>query len=92
MGGISTALHPDTGKPQIFIYDGHPGGVGIAEKGYELIERLWQVTLDSVRACPCQDGCPSCIQSPKCGNNNKPLDKKAAQILLESLVGRQHGL
>ena len=86
MGGISTALHPDTGKPQIFIYDGHPGGVGIAEKGYELIERLWQVTLDSVRACPCQDGCPSCIQSPKCGNNNKPLDKKAAQILLESLV------
>jgi DEAD/DEAH box helicase domain-containing protein len=86
MGGISTALHYDTGKPQIFIYDGHPGGVGIAEKGYELIDELWRATLDSVRACPCQEGCPSCIQSPKCGNNNKPLDKKAAVLLLESLV------
>jgi len=87
IGGISTPLHPDTGKPQIFIYDGHPGGVGIAEKGYELIERLWRVTLDSVRNCPCQEGCPSCIQSPKCGNNNKPLDKNGARLLLERLVG-----
>ncbi|MDP2918769.1 MAG: DEAD/DEAH box helicase [Dehalococcoidia bacterium] len=86
IGGISTPLHPDTGKPQIFIYDGHPGGVGIAEKGYELIEELWRTTLDSVKACPCQEGCPSCIQSPKCGNNNKPLDKRAAVLLLESLV------
>jgi len=86
IGGVSTPLHPDTGKPQVFIYDGHPGGVGIAEKGYEMIEELWRATLDTVRSCPCQDGCPSCIQSPKCGNNNKPLDKKAAQWLLESLV------
>jgi DEAD/DEAH box helicase domain-containing protein len=86
LGGVSTPLHPDTGKPQIFIYDGHPGGVGIAEKGYDIIEELWGVTLDTVRECPCQDGCPSCIQSPKCGNNNKPLDKKAARLLLEALV------
>jgi len=86
IGGISTPLHPDTGKPQIFIYDGHPGGVGIAEKGYELISELWRATLSAIRECPCQEGCPSCIQSPKCGNNNKPLDKKAAQWLLESLV------
>ncbi|MBN2075910.1 MAG: DUF1998 domain-containing protein, partial [Dehalococcoidales bacterium] len=86
IGGVSTPLHPDTGKPQVFIYDGHPGGVGIAEKGYELIEELWNATLDTIRSCPCQDGCPSCIQSPKCGNNNKPLDKKAAQWLLQSLV------
>jgi DEAD/DEAH box helicase domain-containing protein len=86
IGGVSTPLHPDTGKPQVFIYDGHPGGVGIAEKGYEMIEELWRATLDTVRGCPCKDGCPSCIQSPKCGNNNKPLDKKAAQWLLESLV------
>jgi len=63
-----------------------PGGVGIAEKGFELIEQLWQVTLDNIKECPCQDGCPSCIQSPKCGNNNKPLDKKVAQILLEGLL------
>jgi DEAD/DEAH box helicase domain-containing protein len=89
IGGISTPLHPDTGKPQIFIYDGHPGGVGIAEKGYEMIEELWRATLDTVRNCPCQDGCPSCIQSPKCGNNNKPLDKKAARLLLESLASKK---
>ncbi|HXY74615.1 MAG TPA: Zn-binding domain-containing protein, partial [Dehalococcoidales bacterium] len=86
IGGLSTPLHPDTGKPQIFIHDGHPGGVGIAEKGYEIITELWQATLDTVKNCPCQEGCPSCIQSPKCGNNNKPLDKKAALILLEQLV------
>jgi len=60
--------------------------VGIAEKGYERIEDLWQATLELVKECPCLEGCPSCIQSPKCGNNNKPLDKKAAQILLRSLV------
>jgi DEAD/DEAH box helicase domain-containing protein len=89
IGGISTPLHPDTGKPQIFIYDGHPGGVGIAEKGYELINELWQATLSAIRECPCQEGCPSCIQSPKCGNNNKPLDKKAAQWLLESLASKK---
>jgi len=88
IGGVSTALHPDTGKPQIFIYDAYPGGIGIAEKGFELVEELWQTTLKTVTECPCQEGCPSCIQSPKCGNNNKPLDKRAAQILLEGLLGR----
>jgi DEAD/DEAH box helicase domain-containing protein len=86
IGGVSTIMHSDTAQPEIFIYDGHPGGVGIAEKGFELIEQLWQVTLDNIKECPCQDGCPSCIQSPKCGNNNKPLDKKVAQILLEGLL------
>ena len=86
IAGVSTPLHPDTGKAQIFIYDAYPGGIGIAEKGFELVEKLWQATLDAITACPCQEGCPSCIQSPKCGNNNKPLDKKAAQILLEGLL------
>jgi DEAD/DEAH box helicase domain-containing protein len=86
IGGVSTPLHPDTGQAQIFIYDAYPGGIGIAEKGFELVEKLWQATLDAITACPCQEGCPSCIQSPKCGNNNKPLDKKAAQILLEGLL------
>ncbi|MDD5287860.1 MAG: DEAD/DEAH box helicase, partial [Dehalococcoidales bacterium] len=88
IGGVSTVFHADTGKAQIFIYDGHPGGVGIAEKGFELIEQLWQVTLDTVKECPCEDGCPGCIQSPKCGNNNQPLDKKAAQVLLEGLLSK----
>jgi DEAD/DEAH box helicase domain-containing protein len=88
IGGVSTPFHPDTGKAQIFIYDAHPGGIGIAEKGYELIQDLWEATYRAIAECPCQDGCPSCIQSPKCGNNNEPLDKKAAIILLEALTGR----
>jgi DEAD/DEAH box helicase domain-containing protein len=88
IGGVSTPLHPDTGKPQIFIYDAYPGGVGIVEKGFEIIEDLWKATLRVVTECPCLDGCPSCVQSPKCGNNNKPLDKKAAKILLEGLLGK----
>ncbi len=86
IGGVSTPFHPDTGKAQIFIYDAHPGGIGIAEKGFEMITELWQATLKAVEACPCADGCPSCVQSPKCGNNNQPLDKEAAIVLLEELV------
>ncbi len=87
IGGVSTPLHPDTGQAQVFIYDAYPGGVGIAEKGFEMITELWQATLKVIAECPCQEGCPSCIQSPKCGNNNKPLDKAAAKILLEGLLG-----
>jgi DEAD/DEAH box helicase domain-containing protein len=86
IGGVSTSFHPDTAKAQIFIYDAHPGGIGIAEKGFEMITELWQATLKVVQECPCVDGCPSCIQSPKCGNNNQPLDKEAAILLLEELV------
>ena len=86
IGGVSTPFHPDTGKAQIFIYDAYPGGIDIAEKGFDLIEELWQATLEAITECPCQEGCPSCIQSPKCGNNNKPLDKKAAQMLLKGLL------
>jgi DEAD/DEAH box helicase domain-containing protein len=89
IGGVSTPLHPDTGKPQIFIYDAYPGGIGIAEKGFDLVEELWQTTLKAIKECPCEDGCPSCVQSPKCGNNNKPLDKKAAQVLLEGLLSNK---
>ena len=86
IGGLSHRAHPDTGKTQVFIYDAYPGGVGIAEKGYELIQGLWQATLDAIIACPCQEGCPSCIQSPKCGNNNETLDKKAAHFILAELT------
>jgi DEAD/DEAH box helicase domain-containing protein len=87
IGGVSTPMHADTGRAQVFIYDAHPGGMGIAEKGYELIEDLWRATLALVSECPCQEGCPSCVQSPKCGNNNQPLDKKAARVILGELVG-----
>ncbi|MFQ5860160.1 MAG: DEAD/DEAH box helicase [Dehalococcoidia bacterium] len=86
IGGVSTPLHPDTGRPQVFIYDGHPGGIGITERGYQLIEELWAATGRVVRECPCTDGCPSCIQSPKCGNNNQPLDKRVCLTLLETLL------
>jgi len=86
IGGVSTAFHPDTDKAQIFIYDAHPGGIGIAEKGFEMITELWQATLKAVETCPCADGCPSCVQSPKCGNNNQPLDKEAAIVLLKELM------
>jgi DEAD/DEAH box helicase domain-containing protein len=89
IGGVSTPLHPDTGRPQVFIYDAYPGGIGIAEKGFDLVEELWQTTLKAIKECPCQEGCPSCVQSPKCGNNNKPLDKKAAQVLLEGLLSKK---
>lgn len=86
IGGLSTALHPDTGKPQIFIYDGFPGGIGISEKGFTLLESLWKATLETIQECPCEFGCPSCVQSPKCGNNNEPLDKRGAEILLSELL------
>jgi len=86
IGGVSTPFHPDTGRAQIFIYDAHPGGIGITEKGFETITDLWKATLKAVQECPCADGCPACIQSPKCGNNNQPLDKEAAVVLLEDLV------
>ncbi|MBE9513854.1 MAG: DUF1998 domain-containing protein, partial [Chloroflexi bacterium] len=85
VGGVSIPLHPDTGKAQVFIYDAYPGGIGIAEKGFEVVEELWEATLKLVQQCPCEDGCPGCIQSPKCGNNNQPLDKRAAVIILQGL-------
>lgn len=86
IGGVSTISEYGTGVPRVYIHDAYPGGVGIAEMGYELVERLWQATLALVRDCPCVDGCPSCIQSPKCGNNNDPLDKAGAIALLEALA------
>jgi DEAD/DEAH box helicase domain-containing protein len=91
IGGVSTPFHPDTRKAQIFIYDAYPGGIGIAEKGFDLVDELWQVSLKVLAECPCQGGCPSCIQSPKCGNNNDPLDKKAGQVLLEGLLRATRG-
>lgn len=88
IGGLSTPNHQDTGKPQIFIYDGFPGGVGIAEKAFKLLPQLWEGTRRTIEECPCEAGCPSCIHSPKCGNNNEPLDKEAALIILHGLLER----
>ncbi|HZT40788.1 MAG TPA: DEAD/DEAH box helicase [Chthonomonadaceae bacterium] len=86
VGGVSHPDHPDTGLPTIFIYDGYPGGVGIAEATYATLDELLQATLEIITDCPCAEGCPSCVQSPKCGNNNEPLDKRGARRLLELLL------
>jgi DEAD/DEAH box helicase domain-containing protein len=85
IGGLSTNSHADTGRPTIFVYDGHPGGVGIAERGFDRFEDWVADTARMLAACPCSDGCPSCVQSPKCGNLNDMLDKAGARELLERL-------
>ena len=82
VGGVSMAQHPQTGEPTIFVYDGYPGGAGIAELGFEAAQQHVRATLDLVAACACDDGCPSCVQSPKCGNWNEYLDKGGAITLL----------
>lgn len=87
IGGLSTAMHPQTGCSTIFIYDGHPGGVGITERGFEQFERLVADASRLIGECKCEGGCPSCVQSPKCGNLNEPLHKAGALKLLRSLAG-----
>lgn len=91
VGGISTARHADTGEPTIVIYDGYPGGAGIAELGFEVAADHWAMTADLVAACPCHTGCPSCVQSPKCGNGNEPLDKLGAVRMLSALTQASAG-
>ena len=86
VGGVSTMLQSDTGLPTIAIYDGYPGGAGIADLGYEAADRHLHTTLDALQSCGCPDGCPSCVQSPKCGNFNEPLDKAGAIRLLEVIL------
>lgn len=86
LGGVSSPLHRDTNEPTIFIYDGYKGGIGLSEKLYTLLPELLQTTLNLIQDCQCKDGCPSCIYSPKCGNNNEPLSKQAAIVLLKQLI------
>jgi DEAD/DEAH box helicase domain-containing protein len=86
IGGISTPEHPQVCKAAVFIYDGHPGGVGLAHRAFEVIEELLEKTRLLVEKCPCEDGCPSCIHSPKCGSGNKPLDKQACVMVLDLLL------
>lgn len=85
IGGLSTVHHPDTGELTIFVHDGHPGGAGFAERGYELAALWLAATLDRLRSCGCEAGCPACIVSPKCGNGNQPLAKAAAVDLLAAI-------
>ena len=86
IGGVSTALHPDTGTCTVFVYDGHPGGAGFAEQGYVRGADWLRATREAIAACECPAGCPSCVQSPKCGNGNEPLDKARAVQLLDVVL------
>ena len=90
IGGLSTAVGED-GLPTVFVYDGHPGGAGFAERGYRLARTWLGATLQAIEACECPHGCPSCVQSPKCGNGNEPLNKRGAvrvlQVVLDGLRG-----
>lgn len=89
IGGVSTAMHPDTGHLTVFVYDGYPGGAGFAERGYASAYSWLTATRETIAACRCAEGCPSCVQSPKCGNQNNPLDKHGAIRLLDILL--RHG-
>jgi DEAD/DEAH box helicase domain-containing protein len=86
IGGLSTNLHFQTERPTVFIYDGHPGGVGITERGFAAFEGWVSDTARMLEGCPCSEGCPSCVQSPKCGNLNEWLDKDGALTLLRRMV------
>lgn len=86
IGGVSTELHADTGCPTIFVYDGHPGGAGFTERAFEAVTVWLDATAKAIEACECADGCPSCVQSPKCGNRNSPLSKDGALRLLRALL------
>jgi DEAD/DEAH box helicase domain-containing protein len=86
IGGVSTALHEDTGEATVFVYDGHPGGAGFAERGYARAADWLRATREAVSSCECASGCPSCVQSPKCGNGNEPLDKTGAVRLLDAVL------
>lgn len=89
IGGVSTALHPDTGQLTVFVYDGYPGGAGFAERGYRSAYSWLSATREAIASCECAEGCPSCVQSPKCGNQNNPLDKSGAIQLLDLVL--RHG-
>lgn len=91
LGGLSTASHPDTGQATVFVYDGYPGGVGLAERSYRRLADHLGVTRKAVAGCRCRSGCPGCIHSPKCGSGNEPLDKAGAVAVLDLLLARRPG-
>jgi len=87
IGGLSTPWHWQTDRASVFIYDGYPGGIGLSKRAFEAFESLAADTRRLIADCPCESGCPSCVQSPKCGNLNEPLSKAGAVRLLEAILG-----
>jgi DEAD/DEAH box helicase domain-containing protein len=88
IGGLSTPTYRESGVPTIFIYDAYEGGIGLAEKGYEIFSMLVAMARELVTECPCEEGCPACVYSPKCGNDNRPIDKQAATLILREICSR----
>lgn len=86
IGGVSTVTGPEDGLPTIFVYDGYPGGAGFADRGFRRLATWWRATAEAIEACECPAGCPSCVQSPKCGNGNDPLDKAGAVTVLRLVL------
>ena len=86
LGGISTPLHEQVEGPAVFIYDGMPGGAGLTRQAYDKADELVRTTLATIIGCECELGCPSCVHSPKCGSGNRPIDKRAAQFVLEAII------
>ncbi len=87
LGGISTPVHDQLGKGAVFIYDGFPGGIGLSFQAFKLIDKLLDRAMTVIHSCPCENGCPGCVHSPKCGSGNRPLDKDAARLILGQLMG-----
>jgi DEAD/DEAH box helicase domain-containing protein len=86
IGGLSTAAHPDTEAPTVFVYDGHPGGAGFSERAFQVAREWLGATRAAIASCGCERGCPSCVQSPKCGNGNEPLSKADAVKVLDTVL------
>ncbi|RJQ78512.1 DEAD/DEAH box helicase [Pseudonocardiaceae bacterium YIM PH 21723] len=91
IGGLSTVLHGDTGEASVFVHDGHPGGAGFADRGYSALVPWLAATRETIASCECPAGCPSCVQSPKCGNGNEPLDKAGSVVVLDTVLGIVRG-
>ncbi|HSV67067.1 MAG TPA: DEAD/DEAH box helicase [Mycobacteriales bacterium] len=91
IGGVSTAMHEDTGRCTVFVYDGHPGGAGFAARGFDAAPAWLAATREAIASCECEIGCPSCVQSPKCGNGNEPLNKAGAVLLLDIVLTAVRG-
>ncbi len=89
VGGIAYPFHPQIMGPAVFIYDGHPGGVGLCRQAFARFGELLKAGFETITACPCETGCPSCVHSPKCGSGNRPIDKSASERLLSGLIGKE---
>ena len=89
LGGISIPYHPQVQGPAVFIYDGVPGGAGLSRQAFQKAEALLKYTFNAIKDCPCENGCPSCVHSPKCGSGNRPIDKAAACFILSRMLGEK---